>query len=302
VSTFLNPRRLAPGDRVAIVAPGGPIDRERLERGVDRIRAMGLTASYDDGLFAKERYLAGSDQHRLRQLQAAIDDPSIAAVWAARGGYGVSRLLPRLRLRTIREQTKLVIGFSDITGLHGAVGALGVGSLHGPNAGQIGELTEGALTQLKDTLFSSLPPPALEGASMVFPGTARGVLLGGNLTVLGSLCGTPFLPSFSGAVLLLEDIGERPYRLDRCLAQLRNAGALEGIRGLALGTFPGCEERDTGESVGPVFDELARSLGVPAAIGFRIGHVDDNFCAPLGVEVELTAEAGRLTFLSGLRA
>jgi muramoyltetrapeptide carboxypeptidase len=294
------PRRLSPGDRVAVVAPGGPIERERLELGAEKLRALGLTPVFDDRLFAKASYLAGDDAHRLALLQAAIDDPGVAAVWAARGGYGVTRLLPRLRLRSLRERPKLVCGFSDITALHAALGALGLGSLHGPNVGQVGELTPRAFDQLRETIFSSLPPPALEGATPLAAGTARGTLLGGNLTMLASLCGTGYLPSFSGAILLLEDVGERPYRLDRCLTQLRNARALEGVRGLALGTFPGCEERETKEGVGPVFEELARTLGVPAAIGFPVGHVSDNCPALLGAEVELIATGGRLTFLTGL--
>ena len=300
MSSLLLPRRLLPGDRVAVVAPGGPIDRERLERGADKLRALGLQLVYDDGLFARDGYLGGTDAHRLRQLQTALDDDSLAGGWAARGGYGVTRLLTRLRLRGLRERPKLLCGFSDITGLHAALAALGLGSVHGPNVGQVSELTEGAFAQLRETLFSSLPPPALEGASPVAPGVARGLLLGGNLTLLASLCGTGHLPSFAGAVLLLEDIGERPYRLDRCLTQLRNAGALEGVRGLALGAFVGCEERDTKEGVGPVFAELAQLLAVPAAIGFPVGHLDDNWAVPLGGEVELDADKGRLTFLSGL--
>jgi muramoyltetrapeptide carboxypeptidase len=296
------PRRLAPGSRVAVVAPGGPIERERLERGADLLRALGLTLVYDDTLFAKLRYLAGDDAHRLRQLQSALDDERIDAVWAARGGYGVTRLLPSLRLRSLRERPKLLCGFSDLTGLHAAFGALGLGSVHGPNVGQIGELTEPALAQLKATVLSSLPPPPLTGATALSPGTARGVLLGGNLTLLASLCGTPHLPSLAGAILLLEDVGERPYRLDRVLTQLRSTGALAGVRGLALGAFVACEERGTTDGVVPVFEELARELKVPAAIGFPIGHQDDNRAVPLGAEVELDAAAGTLSFLSGLTA
>ncbi len=302
MSISLQPRRLQAGSRVAVVAPGGPIARERLEAGAARLRAWGLELVHGEGLFAKTGYLAGDDAHRLAQLQAALDDPTIAAVWAARGGYGTTRLLPQLRLRPQRDAPKLVIGFSDLTALHAALNALGVASLHGPNVGQVGELTAAALNHLRETLFSSLPPLALEGAAPLTPGQARGTLLGGNLTLLASLCGTAHLPSFAGAILLLEDIGERPYRLDRALTQLWSSGALQGVRGLALGTFQGCEEKSTGEGPEPVFQDFARRLGVPAALGFPVGHVNANFAVPLGAEAELDASLGRLTFLSGLAA
>jgi muramoyltetrapeptide carboxypeptidase len=301
-SMLLQPRKLAPGDRVSVVAPGGPIERERFEAGAAKLRALGLTLVHDERLFARDAYLAGPDSQRLALLQAALDDPSTRAVWAARGGYGLTRILPQLRLRGLRESSKLVVGFSDVTALHGALGALGVGSVHGPNVGQASELTPAALERLAATVFSSLPPAALGGASTLVPGKAHGVLLGGNLTLLAALAGTPHLPSFSGAVLLLEDIGERPYRLDRSLTQLGAVGAFAGLRGLALGTFEGCDDTQAGFTARQVLERLAEALGVPAAIGFRIGHVDDNCAVALGSEVELDATAGQLAFASGLGA
>jgi muramoyltetrapeptide carboxypeptidase len=273
-----------------------------LEAGAAKLRALGLTLVYDERLFARDAYLAGPDPQRLALLQAALDEPSTRAVWAARGGYGLTRILPQLRLRGLRESSKLVIGFSDVTALLGALGALGIGSVLGPNVGLVGELTPAAVERLTATIFSSLPSPALGDASCLVPGKARGVLLGGNLTLLAALAGTPHLPSFSGAVLLLEDIGERPYRLDRSLTQLGAVGAFEGLRGLALGTFERCDDPQAGFTARQVFERLAEALDVPAAIGFRIGHVDDNCAVALGSEVELDAAAGQLTFASGLGA
>jgi len=299
---MIQPRKLSPGDRVSVVAPGGPIDRERFELGVAKLESLGLTPSYDERLFAREAYLAGPDAQRLALLQTALEDPSTRAVWAARGGYGLTRILPSLRLRGLRENPKLVVGFSDITALHAALGALGIGSVHGPNVGQISELTARALERLTSTVFSSVPPAPLGGATPLLPGRASGVLVGGNLTLLAALAGTPQLPSLAGAVLLLEDVGERPYRLDRSLTQLRAAGALAGVRGLALGTFERCDDAQNGVTARSVFQHLADELQVPAAIGFPIGHVDDNCAVPLGSEVELDASAGELVFVSGLRA
>jgi muramoyltetrapeptide carboxypeptidase len=186
-----------------------------------------------------------------------------------------------------------------VTALHAALGSLGIGSLHGPNVGQVGELTPSALERLALTIFSSLPPEPLRGAEALTPGRASGVLMGGNLTLLAALVGTPQLPSFAGAILLLEDVGEQPYRLDRSLTQLRAAGALQGLRGLALGTFERCEGQQPGDTARALVEQLARELQVPAAFGFRVGHVDDNAAVPLGGEVELNAGEGTLTFLSG---
>ena len=285
-----------------VVAPGGPLDRERFERGAAKLRSLGLVLIYDERLFARDGYLAGSDAQRLALLQAALDEPSSHCIWAARGGYGLTRLLSKLRLRGLRESPKLLVGFSDVTALHAALGSIGVGSVHGPNIGQMGELTPRALERLTATVFSSLPPEPLGGATPLHPGRAHGVLLGGNLTLLAALAGTPHLPSFSGAVLLLEDIAERPYRLDRCLTQLRASGALIGLRGLALGAFTGCDDPPGGSTARQVFERLAAELELPTAIGFPIGHLDDNCAVPLGVEVKLDAGAGTLTFLSGLQA
>jgi len=297
---MIQPRKLAPGDRVAVVAPGGPLDRERVEAGIQRLKAFGLEPVYDERLFAREAYLAGPDQQRLAILQAALDDRSVRAVWAGRGGYGLTRILPQLRLRGLREDPKLVVGFSDVTALHSALGALGIASVHGPNVGQLGELTPAAQERLPVVLFSSVPSPPLVGATTLRPGAARGTLIGGNLTLLAALAGTGHLPSFAGAVLLLEDVAERPYRLDRSLTQLRSSGAFTGLRGLALGAFTRCDDPESGFTARQVFERLARDLELPAAIGFPVGHIDDNRAVLLGTEVELDAGRGTLAFLGGL--
>ncbi len=296
---MLKPPALRPGDAVAIVAPSGPFDRELFERGLAVLERLGLRPLVDDRIFARRRYLAGPDDDRLALLQEALDRPDARAVWCARGGYGAARLLPRLRLRGLLDRPKLLVGFSDATALHAALGARGLASLHAPVVTQLATQPPEVVDRLGALLFSPAPPPPLSGGVTLAPGRQRGVLLGGNLAVLASLAGTPFFPSLAGAVLLLEDVGERPYRLDRMWTQLRLAGALDRLRGLAVGELTRCEERDADYTALDVLRDLARELGVPAAAGFSVGHGEVNQPLPLGAEVELDAGAGTLAFLEG---
>ncbi len=286
--------RLRVGDTVAVVATSGPAQREELEAGVavlaKRYRLLRL-----DGEVPPQRYLAAPDDHRRAALQRALDDDEVRAVIATRGGYGVARLLPGLRLRT----GKPVVGFSDLTALHAALQCRGVRSLHGPVVTQLGCSPPEVAARLFDALEGA-PLEPLQGTWASGFGTAEGPLLGGNLSVLTRLIGTPYFPSTHGAVLLLEDVGERPYRLDRMWTHLLQAGCLEGVAGIALGSFSQCDDGDThGDEVAA---ELAASLGIPVVSGLSIGHGEVNLSVPLGARVRLDADAKTLSFLEGLSA
>jgi muramoyltetrapeptide carboxypeptidase len=298
---MLAPPKLKPGDAVSIVAPSGPFDRAAFEKGLDVLRGFDLRPLFDERLFAKQRYLAGPDAQRLELLEAAIADPVSKAIWCARGGYGAMRLLPSLKLRALIERPKLFVGFSDATALHAAWNARGLRTLHAPVLTQLGGQPGPVLDRLRALLFSAEPPPPLQAApvSTFSPGRARGLLLGGNLSILSRLVGTPYLPSLSGAVLFFEDVGERPYRLDRLWTHLTLAHALDGVRGIAVGELTGCEEKEADYRALDVVGDLCRSLGVPAVGGFQVGHGDVNEPLPLGAEVELDADRGTLTFLAG---
>lgn len=298
---MLAPPRLQPGDAVSVVAPSGPFDRDAFEKGLDVLRGFDLRPVFDDRLFAKQRYLAGPDPQRLQLLEAAIADPATKAIWCARGGYGAMRLLPTLRLRALIESPKLFVGFSDATALHASWNARGLRTLHAPVLTQLGKQPAAVLVRLRALLFSPAPPPPLQATpvSTFTPGHARGLLLGGNLSILSRLVGIPFLPSLSGAVLFFEDVGERPYRLDRLWTHLSLANAFAGLRGIAVGELTGCEEKDADYRALDVVGDLCRSLGVPAVGGFLVGHGGINEPLPLGAEVELDAVRGTLTFLEG---
>jgi muramoyltetrapeptide carboxypeptidase len=298
---MLAPPRLQPGDAVSIVAPSGPFDRAAFDKGLAVLRSFDLRPLFDERLFGKQRYLAGPDSQRLELLEAAIADPISKAIWCARGGYGAMRLLPQLKLRALIERPKLFVGFSDATALHAAWNARGLRTLHAPVLTQLGNQPIQVLDRLRGLLFSPEPPPLLHAApaSTFIPGRARGLLLGGNLSILSRLVGTPFLPSLSGAVLFFEDVGERPYRLDRLWTHLALAHAFDGVRGIAVGELTHCEEKEADYKALDVVGDLCRSLGVPAAGGFQVGHGDVNEPLPLGAEVELDAERGTLAFLEG---
>jgi muramoyltetrapeptide carboxypeptidase len=285
---------LAPNDTVAVVAPAGPFDRESFQAGLD-VLARRYRPTFDDGLFSAARYLAGDDARRGAELQRALDDDSVRAVFAARGGYGVMRLLPALRFEG--RKPKPLVGFSDLTALHAAAQRAGWRSLHAPVLTQLGRQSAEVHARLF-ALLESPQVPSLDGTAGWVDGVVEGPLLGGNLSVLTRLLGTPWMPRLQGAVLLLEDVGEKPYRLDRMWTHLRLSGLLDLVAGIALGDFTGCEDPNHGSA--EVLRELATALGKPCAVGFPIGHGAINQPVPLGARVRLDATAARLDFLEGL--
>ncbi len=283
---------------MAVVAPAGPFERSALEAGVamigDRYRVR-----YDERIYSRHRYLAGDDDRRLAELTAALEDPGIKAVFCARGGYGAMRLLTRLGRWAASSQLppKPLIGFSDITALHQWLQSNGLASIHGPVLSQLGRLSAESSQRLFSLLESTLPAEPLVGTETYVGGTAEGPLLGGNLSVFTRLLGTAFMPPLDGGVLLLEDVSEQPYRLDRMWTHLELAGVFHKLKGIVLGQFISCEPRDGGFTAAEVLRELAGATGLPCAAGFPIGHGNVNEPVALGLRVRLDADAARLTFL-----
>ena len=279
-----------------MIAPASGFERDAFDAGLALLDARYRT-EYGNGLFERRRYLAGSDDRRLAELHAALTDPGIRAVFCARGGYGATRLLRQLAASAPAGAPKPLVGFSDITALHLWLQAHGRISIHGPVLTQLPRLPAATLTRLFDLLESVRPAPPLAGTATYVGGVAEGPLLGGNLSVFTRLLGTPYMPPLDGAILLLEDQGERPYRLDRMWTHLQLAGVFERVRGIVLGSFSACEERGADYTSDEVLRELAASTALPCAAGLPIGHGDVNEPVPLGVRVRLDADAARLTFL-----
>jgi len=296
-ASFAKPPAVRRGDLVAIIAPSGPFDRESFEAGLAPLEQR-YRLQYDARLFERYRYLAGEDSRRLGELLTALQDPEVKAIFCARGGYGAMRLLPGLAAAlSPGAGSKPLVGFSDITAVHLWLQSRGMVSIHGPVVTQLGRQNETSHQRLFALLESTSAAPPLTGTDTYVGGAVEGPLVGGNLSVFSRLLGTPFLPPLEGAVLLLEDLGERPYRLDRMWTHLALAGVFRKARGIVLGSFSGCEEREADYTSTDVLRALARETGLPCAAGFPIGHGDINEAVALGVRVRLDANARRLTFL-----
>jgi muramoyltetrapeptide carboxypeptidase len=296
------PRRLVPGDRVAVVSPCSPAPAERFDAGLAVLRGWGL----DPVLMphAQDRYerfdqLAGADAARAADFQEAWADPRFAAVFAARGGYGANRMVDLVDWEALRGvEPKALIGFSDVTILHEAVALhLGVASIHGPMPTWsvfLGDRDTGE--HLRQTLFEPERVQKLASASArtVVGGTASGVTVGGCLMMLAGGIGTAEHRSdLEGGILLIEDIDERPYRIDRALTQLRRAGWFDGLAGVVVGSFT---ESGPYEPIRAVLEDQFGDRGIPVVEEFGFGHCAPSLTIPLGLNATLDADAGTLHF------
>jgi muramoyltetrapeptide carboxypeptidase len=285
-------RRLAPGARVRVIAPSSPFPRADFERGLERLRAR-YDVHVDAGIFERHGYLAGDDARRARELRAAIADDTADAIFAARGGYGATRVLEHVDVAALARRPKLLAGFSDISALHASWARAGLGSLHAPMIAVLGRSGD-ALAARFIAAVEGATPQQLDGLQTITPGRARGVLFGGNLAVLTALIGTPYLPPLDGCVLFLEDVGERPYRVDRMLTQWLHAGLLHKPCAIVLGAFSDCNANPDGVQVEHVLQERLGTLGIPVLAGVPAGHVDDNLELPLGALCEVDAARGSI--------
>ena len=300
---MIRPARLRPGDAIRVIAPAGPVPRAELEAGAALLGAR-YRLRYDPAtLFRAEGYLAGPDEARLAELVEALRDPEARAVVLARGGYGAMRLLPLLDPALLRADPKPIVGFSDGTALLAFAARAGVASVHGPVITQLPRLPEEDRAGLFGLLEGPGPGLLLSGLDAPVPGRVRGPLLGGNLEVFSRLLGTPHLPDLDGAVLFFEDLGERPYRVDRLITHLDLAGVFGAAAAVVVGDFSGCKEPEGSRLVSPTAEEVLLErlgrLAIPVAFGAPIGHGARNVAVPYGTLVELDTRHGTLVALEG---
>jgi muramoyltetrapeptide carboxypeptidase len=299
----IRPPRLRPGSVVRVVAPSGPVPRDAFAAGLEPLRARYDVRFEEPEVFARDGFLAGPDEQRLRALRAALEEPDVEAVIMARGGYGLLRLLPFLEPALFTRRPRALVGFSDGTALLAAAARAGVASIHGPVVTQLGNLPESDRVALYAGLERPGPSPLCDGLEEIIPGRVQGPLLGGNLEVFSRLVGTPYLPDLSGAILFFEDLGERPYRVDRMITHLDLAGVFGAVSAVVLGDFSSCREPAATRDESPTADEvLLERLGrLPIAVarGGAFGHGTRNLALPYGALCELDTPSGTLVTLEG---
>ncbi len=310
---WLKPPVLRPGDTIMIVAPGSRPDRAKVEAAADQFRRMGFRVLVPRDLYRRDEsadYLAGSDDRRVAELNRAIRDPRVAAIFPARGGYGLTRILDRIDYAALKKHPKVVTGYSDITALHLAIARkVHLVTFHSPMPQSSLWRTDGDYRYSADVFWSQVSRPAAGVANgggyiiklpageqkpvRVVGGTATGRLTGGNLTLICATLGTPYALEADGKILFVEDTGEAAYRVDRMFSQLKLAGILDRVSGLIVGTF---DDTDVA-AVQRVIRGYVASLHVPVVMGFPVGHTARNATLPCGVRAELDADTPRLRII-----
>jgi muramoyltetrapeptide carboxypeptidase len=296
VRQAIRPPRLKAEDTIGIAAPAGPFKTDLFKRGMAILEDMGFKAHIPEAVFQRKGFLAGPDEARAHVINTLFGDPGIHGILCARGGYGSTRVLPHLDWETIHRHPKVFVGFSDITVLHCAfLARTGLVTFHGPMGTTLAKATEDALAGLQGALMSDGPVNLMPSDGVVLNhGEATGKVMGGNLTMLCHLVGTPYQPVFDGCILFIEDVTEAPYRIDRMLVQMTLAGCFDNVAGLVLGQFQDCGA--TAE-IHDVFMRTFGPLGIPVVAGFPIGHGEENATLPIGIEARLTTRPPQMTYI-----
>jgi len=301
----ISPPRLHAGARVALVAPAGPITHaDDLPRAVANAQMLGWAPVLSRHVGGRHCYLSGTDAERAADLNDAIRDDSIDAIWCVRGGYGVMRILDQIDYDSLRSRPKTLIGYSDITALHLAVAVrCGIISFHGPTArSRLSEFSRASLDCAVNAGRENCNPcgTALNALTLK-EGRATGTLIGGNLALLCALIGTQFAARLEGAILVLEDVNEPVYRIDRLLRQLLLSGSLARVSGIIFGAFTERGNPDYSAQLDSLLEETAAATGVPCIANVPVGHIADQWTFPIGATAELDASAKTLRIVESGR-
>ena len=304
-------RQLQRGDTVGLITPGSYLSDDGLEKAIKNIESLGLKIKLGQHIRAERGFTAGTDAERLHDLHQMFADDTVAAVWCARGGYGCTRLLPQINYRLLEKHPKLLMGYSDITALLNAIyEETGLIGLHAPVGAS--DFTEYTVSQLQAVLFADSTghtiPLSAENLlreedayhyRVIRPGVATGKLAGGNLSLVAAMVGTGRNVVRKKRLIFLEDIGEKPYRIDRMLTQLRQAGYFDGATGISLGVFADCEPGENARSLtlAETLQDRLGDLNIPVVYGFPFGHIANQCTLPVGITARLDTKTNTLTLL-----
>ncbi len=314
-SQILKPPKLVEGDVVGLVAPGSFIKEKGLQKSVESIEKLGLKTYYTDRILNRHGYLGGSDNDRAADINHMFENENVQGIICARGGYGCNRILPSLDYELIKNNPKVLVGYSDITALNYALYAQAkLVSFHGPVG--ISTFNNYSVEYLKKVIMDDSKPTELRNSSenlkkakpeygvyTISPGIAEGELIGGNLSIAASLIGTSYDVDYTGKIIYLEDIGEEPYRIDRMLTELLLAGHLQKAAGIALGVFVDCEVDEDKPSfkdsftLKEVLKDRLGNLGIPVIYGLSFGHIANKYTLPFGVKAKLDTRRESITLL-----
>jgi muramoyltetrapeptide carboxypeptidase len=307
-SDVLIPRALIPGDTIGLIATGSPVyDPARIDAAVAYFERRGFRTAVGRNARAVDGFLAGSDADRVSDLHEMMSDSNVRAVVCLRGGYGTTRILPLLNFDLFRANPKIIVGFSDVTALQLALWAeCRLVTFHGP-MGAVDFV--GAVDQETEQSFWNTLTGALNGATIqiaepspaaiIRSGTSTGRLLGGNLSLIAAMIGTPYLPDFSGSIFVMEDVGEEPYRIDRMLVQVSQSIMLHAVAGVLAGQFSECDPKDSSkpsQSVEAILADFSSRHPLPFLSSCRFGHIPVKLTLPIGILARLDSDSGKLTF------
>jgi len=310
---IIRPKRLQQGDRVGVITPASYISDEGLEKSVNNLEHLGLKVELGKHIRSRHGDFAGTDAQRLEDLHEMFANQHIDAIWCARGGYGSNRILPQIDYKLIKKNPKVFIGYSDITAMHCAIRKFsGLVTFHGPVGNS--DLTDYTMSELQKVLFQGLTNQVIKlsdqnqargitdtafATKIINGGIAEGELIGGNLSLLAGSFGTPYAPDIKGKILLIEDIGEKPYRIDRMLTSMRQAWPLDKVAGIALGVFNDCENKKDSQALDleQTLNDRLGDLNVPIIYGLSYGHIDNMCTLPMGINAKLNTNNQTLTLL-----
>ncbi len=296
------PLALKAGDTVGVISAAAAVEQKSLERGLELVRSIGFRARVSKHVLDRDDILAGSDRQRAEELQAFFADPDIRAIFIARGGYGSGRILPLLDFDALALTPKPFIGFSDLTFLlNPIVERARMVAFHGPMLAidhPIEERNRRSFEHLRKLLVGETDSFEMEAQHIVHPGSAEGELMGGCLSIVAAMLATPYAPNFDGKILFLEEVGERAYRIDRMLVQLRQSGVLSRCAGIVFGAIrPFGGEENEARMIQRFVAEQTSGLEIPVLFGIDAGHYTNNLALPFGVSARIDSSSRRLTIL-----